>query len=165
MKKIKVLHITTSLKTGGAETVLVDLIRNLDKASFENIVICFYDGPNGEKLEKLGVKVYKIKGLICNYDPIFLIRLFLLIKKIKPDTIHSLLWASNILSTVIAKVLRIPVACAIHLANNFESTGKNSFFRNVLDRVVLPKANAIIAISDKMVGDLKKNNWVRKIGS
>lgn len=152
MKKIKIVHLITSLKTGGAETVLVDLLRNINKNSFDNIVIYFHYGPNVEKLKNLGIETYQIKGLICKYDPIFIIRLFLLIKKIRPNLIHSLLWSANILGTIISNILKIPIACALH--------GKGNFFRNFLDKMILPKADSIITVSDSLVNELKvNNNW------
>jgi hypothetical protein len=76
MPKLKVLHLTTSLKMGGAETILYDLLRNMDNGLYENYVIYFYDGPFVDKLKNLEIPTYQVKGLFCKYDPIFMFRLF-----------------------------------------------------------------------------------------
>ena len=159
MPKYKIVHLITSLKVGGAETVLYDLVRKLDTNLFDNYVIYFHDGPNVTRLNKCGIKTFQIKGLICKYDPIFLFRLFKLIRKIKPDCIHSSLWSANVLGIIIARLIKVPIACALHLATNFESTGTNSFFRTSIDKIILPLANRIIAVSNDMVNDLKNLNW------
>lgn len=157
----KIVHLITSLKTGGAETVMHDIVRNLDPDLFENHVIYFYDGPNVKRLEDAGIKLYKINGLFCKYDPIFILRLLFLIKKISPDCIHASLWSANVLGSLIAKLFKIPIACVLHLATNFESTGTNSKFRTTIDKTILPLSNKIIAVSDGMVEDLKNSSsWL-----
>ena len=96
MQKIKLLHITSSLKMGGAEAVLCDLISSMDPNTFEHCVIYIHDGMHRECLIKLGVPHYQLQGAISLFDPIFFINLMHLIKKINPDLIHSMLWAGNI---------------------------------------------------------------------
>ena len=59
-KKIKLLHITSSLKMGGAETVLCDLIEHMDHTQFEHHVIYFHDGPHKQKLQNVGIECYRI---------------------------------------------------------------------------------------------------------
>ena len=155
--KYKILHLTSSLKVGGAETLLVDLLRSIDKNEFENYVIYFHSGPNIERIESLGIKTFQIKGLFCKYDPIFFIRLFLLIKKLRPDCIHSLLWAANFSGTLIAFLLRIPIVCALHLASNFESKNKNNLIRAILDKFTFTFANKLVAVSDTVLNELNNS--------
>jgi len=111
-KKIKLLHITSSLKMGGAESLLCDLIKNMDHEMFEHHVIYFHDGPHSVCLKELGIPIYQIKGLISLYDPLFCTRLYKLVKKIKPDCIHTLLWVANVSGRIIARLLKIPIASA-----------------------------------------------------
>lgn len=161
MTKYKLLHLTSSLKIGGAETLLCDIIRNLDSNLFDNHVIYFHSGPNVKKIKDLGVATYQIKGLLCMYDPVFFLRLFLLIRKLKPDFIHSLLWAANFSGTLIAKLLNIPIVCALHLASNVETKNKNSFFRNILDRHTFLSCQKLITVSENTLNELTKSyEWI-----
>ena len=132
---MKVLHLISSLKVGGAESLLVDLVAELQSMGVENYVIYFHDGPNSEKIRNLKIDCVQVSGLFKMYDPFFLFNLFRTIKKINPDCIHSSLWAANILGTIFAKLLRIPNLSVIHLASNVEGETQNSKLRSLLDRI------------------------------
>ena len=162
-KKIKILHVTSSLKVGGAETVLCQLISQL-KNDFEHHVIYFHGGPNVKKLHDLGIKTYQVKGLIFLYDPIFFIRFFLLIRKLSTDIIHSLLWAANVSSRLASWLTGIPNVSVYH--NNIDQNGA---IRNFLDRITIKKSGLIITVSTQIESDLKnrihvKNSKVIKNG-
>jgi len=158
-KKIKLLHVTSSLKIGGAEAVLVNIIKKLGDREFDHHVIFFHDGPNVEQVERLGAKVYRVKGIVSLYDPVFFMRLFFLIKKLSPNIIHSLLWSANIAARVIAWFLQIPNVSVYHL-----DIFHDGVFRTYVDRVTRKMANLIIAVSDdvaKSLGDPKSYNRIK----
>lgn len=148
MKKIKIIHLISSLKVGGAEVLLVDLLRHLPADKFEHHVIYFYHGPHVRSLEKMGIKLYQIKGALWLYDPGFYLRLFSCIKKINPDIMHTSLWSANMLGRLIGKLLHIPVVSAMHLHANFEATDKEHRFRTLVDRYTSTWSSAIITVSD-----------------
>lgn len=153
--KQRIIHLTTSLKVGGAESLICDILRHL-KDDYEHHVIYFHDGPNLEKINNLGIKTYQINGLFCKYDPIFCIRLFLLIIKIKPKYILSHLWSANLLGSIVSKILNIPIICVMHLASNVETNSKNSFLRSSLDIITFKISTKLIAVSDCVYKDLIK---------
>ena len=150
---MKILHIISSLKQGGAETLLCALAHHLHAQGFEQSIIYFHDGPLREKLERLPVKIYHIKGIISLYDPVFLWRLYSTIKKINPDGIHSWLWAANFLSRIFGKLLSIPTLISIH--NNDDQNGP---VRNILDKHTLDYATAIIAVSPTIAQRYQQNS-------
>lgn len=150
-KKIKLVHITSSLKMGGAETVLCDLIEHLGSQQFEHIVIYFHEGELLERLRSNGVRVYKVRGLWCMYDPFLFVRIYRLIKKIKPDCIHSLLWAANVTARIVGAFLRIPVVSVFH--NNVDQDGA---LRNALDRLTLSLATQLVAVSDGVADSVRR---------
>jgi len=152
-KKIKLLHVTTSLKIGGAEAVLCNLIKKLGNTEFEHHVIYFHNGPNVAQVKSLGAKSYHVKGLVSLYDPIFFARLFFLMKKLKPDLIHSLLWSANVSARLIAKLLKIPNISAYHL-----DIYNDGIFRNSIDRVTRKMSDLLVAVS----GDVAKSLGSRK---
>lgn len=155
-KKIKLLHITSSLKIGGAEAVLCDLVQNMDHALFEHHVIYFHDGPHRAKLQEQGIAVHHIKGALFLYDPLFIIRLYRIIKEINPDCIHSLLWSANIAGRIMARLLGIPIVCAMH--NNVDQDGR---FRGFLDSMTLPLAHKLIAVSPGVAQSIRqRDTWL-----
>lgn len=131
---------------GGAEAVLCDLISSMDRNAFEHVVIYIHDGPHRECLASLGVAHYQVRGVVWPYDLIFFIQLLQRIKKIKPDCIHTLLWAANVAGRMAGKLLGIPVVSAWH--NNLDQDGK---IRNFLDRLTYGLAAKHIAVSQGVV--------------
>ncbi|MDD5165865.1 MAG: glycosyltransferase [Candidatus Omnitrophica bacterium] len=85
----KVLHILWSGGSGGAEKFIYDTALHLDKDKFEPI-ICFLSGRGwlGEEISKHGIKVYFL-GMKNGFSIIKGLRLFNIIRKVRPFIIHS----------------------------------------------------------------------------
>lgn len=142
---MKILHFITSLKTGGAEAALTNFLTYTHQklpARTQHTVIYLYNGPHAEKIEKLGIPVFQLKGLVHHYDPIAFLRLIRLIKKINPDVIHTSLWSANIMGRLAGKIVGIPVISDLH-----GSAVDEGNFRNQLDALTAPLAHKIIAVS------------------
>ncbi|MCF7799893.1 glycosyltransferase [Candidatus Babeliales bacterium] len=141
---MKVLHLITSLKIGGAESALYNLLLKLKSDNtIKHYVVYFYYGPNVNKIKKLGIDTYKINGLFCKYDPFFYFKLKKIVKKINPDIIHSALWSSNLFARIIGNKLKIPVICDLH--SNFLHDGKLRIF---LEKLFLSLPAHYIAVSN-----------------
>lgn len=154
---MKIVHLITSLKFGGAENFLLQLCSNLNKKDItEQVVIYFYDGPIKKEIENLGIKTYKVQGLLFYWDFFAFYKLIKLLKQIKPDIIFSLLWSANFLGSFAAKFLNIPIVCSLHTIYNKE--GK---LRNWLDSIALPKASKIVAVSNNVA--LSAKNKIKRL--
>lgn len=96
MKK-KIFLIIPNLSSGGAEKLVVQMAAKLDKEKFHVIVVSLYGKKDSkqnhlEKLERQKIKIYflnKKRGP----DLRILIKLISLIKREKPDVLHSHLYA------------------------------------------------------------------------
>ncbi|HZW61115.1 MAG TPA: glycosyltransferase [Candidatus Babeliales bacterium] len=154
-KQIAVVHLTSSLKMGGAEAVLCDLITHLPQDKFRHTVIYFHEGPNLERLHALQIPTIQVQGLFFRYDPIFFIRLYRILKQLNPDCIHALLWAANICGRIIGRLLGI--ACVNVFHNNVDQDG---LLRNWLDRATLLFADRLVAISSGIVQSIKDRDGV-----
>jgi hypothetical protein len=87
-KKIKILHISESSETGGAETVLLNIVNNLDKTQYHSIVVLLKTGWLNQKLEESGISPILLWS-DRSYDIGFLVRLWFTVKKQGVDLIHS----------------------------------------------------------------------------
>lgn len=112
-QKQHIVHIITTLQYGGAEQALVNLITKLQN-DFKHTVIFFYDGPQRQRLETLGIPCQRVSCRGGFYNPFFLLRLYRLVKKLGPDCIHTDLWAANFLGRIVARMLRVPCVCGLH---------------------------------------------------
>jgi glycosyltransferase involved in cell wall biosynthesis len=139
---MKLVHIISSLKRGGAESLLCSLVKELQQHKIEQAVIYFHEGPHVKTLAEQNISTYQICGFFFRYDPIFWFRLLRCIQKLNPDGIHAWLWVANFAVRILKPFLKIPVINAMH--NNIDQNGKLRIF---LDRYTLQQATAIVAVS------------------
>ncbi len=140
---MKIFHIITSLKIGGAESALVNLLQeSTHNYTDKHFVAYFYDGPNIKTIYNLNIPLFKINGPLFKYDLFAYLKLKKIVKRIKPDIIHSALWAANIFARLISKQLNIPIICDLH--SNFEHDKQ---IRQILEKPFINMANKYIAVS------------------
>ncbi len=143
MKKIVLVHCISNLEVGGAQAVLYQLLQRLPEHLFEHKIIYFREGPYVEMIKTLGIEMHQIKGALCPYDPLFLYRFFSLIKLLKPDCLHTMLWAANALGRYVAWKYALPLVQVLH--NNQD---QNGFLRACLDKILPQSTGPIVAVSD-----------------
>ena len=120
---------------------MIDLVSVLSE--YENIVVYIHDGPNRLRLQEMGIVAYQIKSFVCVFDPVFILKGFLLLKNIKPDLIHTALWSANFLGRIFARMLKIPCVSVVHLGAD-----QDGFIRNFLDMCTFFLSQEVIAVSD-----------------
>jgi len=145
MTKHVLVHCTSSLQLGGAEALLVDLVRDLGTERYEHHVLYIHDGPRRAELEALGAKTYSIQGSLFRYDPTMFFHAYRIITRLKPSVIHAALWAGCWVARIVGKVTKIPVVCVVHLP--LTSDGK---LRNFLDGRTWRWADQVVAVSQEV---------------
>ena len=93
---MKILQCINALTYGGAQTILFDISEALLKKGFEVQVVAFRDGPIGNRLRSLGLKVHIIGENYCDIPAFF--RLRKIIKTFRPAIVHSHLFKTNLLT-------------------------------------------------------------------
>ena len=155
MATIKLVHVTSSLRMGGAETVLYMLVKKLAEQGFEQSVLYFHGGSYVDEINRLGIKTIHITGGLWRYDLLFFIRLFKAIRHEQPTVIHALLWAANVSARLCAWLLSIPIVCVYH--NNVEQDG---MLRSLCDRLTLGYSDKLVAVSDQVADSMKRRSWL-----
>jgi glycosyltransferase involved in cell wall biosynthesis len=143
---------------GGAEALLVDLIRGLGFERYEHHVIYFHDGPRKQDLHALGVATYQIHGTFFRYDPTVFIQAKRLVQKIEPSVIHAALWAGCWLGRALSKWFDIPVVCVVHLPLNSDGT-----IRNLLDGWTWRWATQVIGVSEQVGASVRHKVLAERI--
>lgn len=144
-QKIKVMYLIWSLDRGGAEQVVMNLAKGLDRKAFEPLIVCLNrKGRLAPQMEALGVRVVELgkKGAV---DLLFLLRLIRLIKSEHPDLIHTHLFTSNLWGRAAAFFTKTPVVITEH---NVDVWKKKIHF--MLDRLLLPVSSRVICVSRKV---------------
>lgn len=109
MRQINILYIITGLEIGGAERLLVSVIRNLNREKYK-IVVCFLKGkgPLANEIRGMGVKVLDMK-MRARFDLSVILKLVRLIKRENIDLVHTHLIRADILGALAAKLAGVPI--------------------------------------------------------
>lgn len=127
---MKVVHIITKLELGGAQINTVYTYENLDGKNFDAYLL---SGPGGiltDKIKKRG-HFFIVKDLDRQINPLKDLRAFFqvkkILKKIKPDIVHTHSSKAGIIARTAAFFLRVPVI--IHSVHGFSFSPSQSFLK------------------------------------
>jgi len=144
-KKFRILYLTTTSQLYGAEKMVYELAKRINKDRFEPMVCTIKDDLDNQLLSQLrkeGVKTACLK-IEKKWEVWKTIHFFSIIKSFKPDILQSFLFFDNILARIFGKFMSIPVI--ISGQRNVEI--HRSQLRNFIDRVTLPLADYIVSNS------------------
>lgn len=158
---IKILFLIPDLNTGGAERVLVNILRNIDRKRFRPILVLFKkQGPLLASLP-LDVRVYSLKELEGKHWYGWqwlnlLLQLRRLLKDLAPHAVFSFMWYPNAVALMACMSIRLNFKLIISertSTSTYEGTFLNLLRTGIL-RLLYPKADLIIAPSKKLAADL-----------
>lgn len=150
VRKKKIVHIITSLRQGGAESLLVYFLRYADTTHFEHAVIYFYDGPCAPQIQALGIALHHLPKPKYGYTPLFFMRIFRVVRALQPDCLHTWLWMANMIGRFLKLLLGVPVINSFH--NNVDQDG---FVRACIDQLTYKAATALVAVGPGVASSLK----------
>lgn len=113
-KMIKVAHISTGLRTGGAEVQLRRLLSKLDKNKFEMILISLdTETYLADDIRKLGIPVQSLR---LKQNPFNVRKAYTILKEFNPDVIHGTMYEGGFIGTLFTKLLpkKPPVIWTVH---------------------------------------------------
>lgn len=150
---MKILHVITSLRTGGAEHLMVDLLPRLRDLGNE-VELLVFDGTRTafyEELEQMGIKIHSL-GIGSNvYHPrnMFKLRKFVA----KYDIIHTHNTACQLFVPV-AKILKCSKAKLVTTEHNATNRRRGKWYLKLIDKWMYAQYNHIICIADQTYDNL-----------
>ncbi|SCX95296.1 glycosyltransferase [Flavobacterium anhuiense] len=163
MNKIKVAHILHSV--GGVDVSLRQILHNLDTENFENIVIHGNSDTQNEFVDKDAKPIgyYRLpiyREISFRYDLSAILKAWKIIRKEKPDLIHSHSTKGGVIGRIVGfltgvKVLHTPQAFSFLSA---ESKTKRSFFLKI--EKLLSKGKTVLVASSQS----ELNRAVNEVG-
>ncbi len=146
---MRVLHIITDTNIGGAGRYLVNLITQPAFDDVDVIVAC-PDGRLGDVLDSIGVERVSVSGKDISFSFPFTMELFRLLKRLKPDIVHT---HSCLSGRLAAKSLRIPVVYTKH--GEVSDLHSPVFYKKLLNRWAASLfSDKIIAVSNHVGNQL-----------
>lgn len=116
--KIRVLHVIDHLGAGGAQDLLLEIVKNINRSRFEMEVCCLHGwGAYADEIRDLGVHVYSLSERRLN--PFIPFSLWRLLVSNRYDILNSHLSASTLLSGIIGWLAEVPgLVVTIHALKN-----------------------------------------------
>jgi len=138
---MKILYCIPTLGYGGAERQLSYLAAGMTSAGHEVHVAFAMPGPNYDRLAASGVVMHDVGGR-GNYDPRILLRLFRLMKELRPDVVQTTLTQMDILGGTAALLTRSTWILRESSAAGCYPPGWKSTLRRLLGRRAAVVANS-----------------------
>lgn len=147
-RKIKILHVIDSLGIGGMERVVIDVANGLDSARFEQVVCCI--SRRGETAEELRGEVRCIDlGKGDQADRLMPLKLARLIRRERPDIVHSQSWSGVDAALAILLTPGVKLVHSEHGRNYHDLRGQ-TLLRRLARRGVYQRADTVFAISGEV---------------
>ncbi len=108
MAKKRVLQLIDGLNIGGAEMILLELIKGLRERDFQVSVGYSTPGPLADRLVASGVEIVRLPRL-ARVDPLLFMNTYRLIKRFRPHIVHTHLFKSDFHGRVAARLAGVPV--------------------------------------------------------
>lgn len=148
---MKVLHVITSLKTGGAEKLMVDLLPRL-KASGHNVDLLLFDGSNTmlrQELEKKGIKTFDfgVGNSVYNLRNIWRLRKIIT----SYDVVHTHNYSPQIFAAISSLGKTVKLVTTEHGGSNRRRRHRRFV---PIDRWMYRRYDKVICIADKTLNNL-----------
>jgi len=135
MSKIKVMHLIGSLRSGGAENLVLNIAKAINREKIELVVCSWLGGPLEEEFRQLGIRL--VRGPRTHfYSPCGIRAYARLIKEEKINVLHTHLFDSDILGRLAGKLAGVPVLTTVHACYTWKrKRDLKSRLRTLLDRI------------------------------
>lgn len=148
---MKILHVITSLRTGGAEKLMVDLLPRL-KARGLDVDLLLFDGtdtPFRRDIEAAGIRVFDLGTGGSVYSPVRMLKLIPYLRKY--DIIHTHNTAPQLFDAAASCLKKAKLVTTEHGGSNRRRSIRGF---KVIDKWMYRKYDTIICIADKTKDNL-----------
>jgi len=145
MKRIKLLQLITELERGGAEILLLELVKALPEKNFD-IKVGYLRGQGTLvkefKTNKIDITFFNIRS---RFDIIGIFKLIFFLKKHCFDIVHTHLIDADIFGYIAAKIAQVPVI--VSTKHNTDTFRKKKLPAVWLDTFLANNSTKVIAVS------------------
>lgn len=154
---MKILQIVTSLNTGGAEKLLLDVIPKFNKQQAIKMDLALLDGRNYPFLNQIeqtkSCKIWKL-SLGSPYNPLLIFKIIKLLKVY--DLVHVHLFPTLYL-VALAKLISFSKTPLIYTEHSTSNKRRHKLLYKYLDQIIYKAYSNIITISKDVDNNIKKH--------
>lgn len=151
---MRILHVITSLQTGGAEKLMVDLLPRICERGHQ-VELCVFDGartPFFDQLEDTGIRIHWFQKGGSIYNPLNIYRLWKLMNK-DWDIVHTHNTAPQLFAALGGVLCSVVLVTTEHTTSNRRRDWK--WYRPI-DEWMYRKYSSVISISLATTQELQK---------
>lgn len=155
---MRVLQVINTLKTGGAEKLLTEIVPLMNCSDIQVDVLTFIGGdtPFAKQLKEKGVKVYSFYERGSVYNPIIIFKLIRFIKQY--DIVHTHNTSPQLFTAIASTFGKTTLVTTEH--STFNRRRNNRIFR-FIDKWMYNRYKTIICISNQVSTQL--SNYITRI--
>ena len=144
--RARVVYLSHTFAVGGAEEMVLNLVRHLP-ARFEPTVVCIHDaGPIGEEIRRTGVP-FEVLGLTPGLRrPADVLRLRDFLHDLQPDIVHTFLLTGSVYGRFAAMMARVPIVIGTEV-NIYE---RKQLAHRLAERWLMRGTDAVIASAESV---------------
>ena len=138
-----ILHLIGSLPANGAERILLDLVRHLDRARFRPVVCCLQaGGPLVPEFEAAGVRVVILRKR-SRWDLSILGQVRGVIAAERPALVHTHLFTADAWGRAAALLAGVPAVCTAHSSDPWRG-----WQQRLADGILSRLTERVVAVSE-----------------
>ena len=148
---MRILHVITSLYTGGAERLMVDLLpllRNGGQNQVDLLLINGVDTPFKKKLEDEGIKIFALQNTNDVYHPRIISRMRRFFGNKQYDVIHTHNTATQ-LYVPLSRLFLSPKGKLVTTEHSTNSRRRSLWWFKPIDKWMYSRYDAIVCIAEK----------------
>lgn len=166
----RVLHVLHSMNCGGAETLIMNIYRNIDRSKIQfDFLVNYFDEMYFEKeIKQLGGRIFRMKFLTRVTPPVYEYQLYKFFKE-HPEykIIHSHLETTTGIILNCAKRAGVPVRIAHSHNSRYTHTGSRyrieNAYKDYCKKKIVPNATKLFACSEIAAKWLYDNNCTNAV--
>ena len=137
-KRLKIVHLITSLEVGGAQHGLLMGLPRFDQSQYEHVIISIMDRLQmAPQFRDVGIQVITL-GLNKKTDLLVIRRLMSVLGDLQPDILHTYLLHGNVLGRIAGRLVGIST-----IIGSERTIGQAKFWGRLATKLTNPLTNAV----------------------
>lgn len=155
--RARVVYLSHAFNVGGAEEMVLNLVRNLPADRYEPLVCAIYEpGPVGEEIAGTGVPFRTLGRVPRLRDPLATAAIYRYLRETRPDIVHTFLLTASLYGRAAAMAARVPIVIGTEV-NIYERKQRH---HALAERLLMAGTDAVIASAESV-----KDFYVGQVGA
>ena len=146
-QRIRVAYVAHTFMVGGAEEMVLNLVRHLPSDRYEPMVCAIHEpGPIGHEIAATGVPFRTLGRVPGLRDPLAPVAIYRYLREVQPHLIHTVLLTASLDGRAAAIVARVPVVIGTEV-NIYEHKRRRHAFA---ERMLMARTDCVVASAESV---------------